>query len=87
MAKKEEKEDKKPLKHKKTNGYHKTTVEHHPDGSHSIEHMHEDGSSNKYARPDYQGMMDGLQQNLSGPTPESTPPAGAAPVPGSMPQE
>jgi hypothetical protein len=67
---KEEKKDKKPLKHAKTNGYHKTITEHHPDGSHSTEHHHEDGSVKKYARPDHDGMMDGLMENLSGPGPE-----------------
>jgi len=72
MAKdeKKDKKEKKELKHSKTNGYHRTEIEHHEDGSHSIAHHHEDGSVKKYARPDHDAAMDGLMENLSGPGPE-----------------
>ena len=74
MAKdeKKDKKEKKELKHPKTNGYHRTEIEHHPDGSHSTTLHHEDGSVKKYARPDHDTMMDGLMENLAGPTPEET---------------
>jgi hypothetical protein len=68
MAK--DKKDEKKLKHAKTNGHHRTEIEHHPDGSHSITHHHEDGSVKKYARPDHDGMMDGMMEHTSGPGPE-----------------
>jgi hypothetical protein len=67
---KEEKKEKKALKHAKTNGNHRTEIEHNPDGSHFITHHHEDGSVKKYARESHDGMMDGMMENLSGPSPE-----------------
>jgi hypothetical protein len=67
---KDKKDEKKPLKHAKTNGHHRTEIEHHPDGSHSIIHHHEDGSVKKYARPDHDGMLDGMMEHTSGPVPE-----------------
>lgn len=46
-------------------GYTKTTMEHHPDGSVTLEHIHEDGVSHKkYAVSDLDGAHDGLEDNL-----------------------
>lgn len=67
---KEEKKEKKQLKHGKTNGFHRTITDHYADGSHKTQHMHEDGSVKEYSRPDHDSMMDGMMENLSGPEPE-----------------
>ncbi len=63
-------EEKKKLKHHKTSGHHTTTVRHHEDGSHTVRHDHEDGSSKEYGVADHDGMMDGMMQHTSMPDEE-----------------
>ena len=67
---------------KKHHKYHKTTIEHHEDGSHTTEHHHEDGKSHKkYASADHDAMLDGLMDHTSAPNPgEAQAPPPAAPA-------
>lgn len=47
-------------------GYTRTTVEHHPDGSHTITHEHEDGKSHKkHAVMDLDGVHDSIEDHLN----------------------
>jgi len=68
---------------KKHHSFKRTTIEHHPDGSHTTEHEHETDSSlnQKYATPDHDSMMDGMMQNTSAPNP-GEPAAEAGPAAG-----
>jgi len=52
---------------KKHHPYHKTTVEHHADGSHTIEHHHEsDPSKNvRSGAGDHDAMMDHMMDHTS----------------------
>lgn len=55
----------------KKHKYSHTHITHHPDGSHSIHHEHEDGKSHvDYARGDHDGMMDGMMEHTSEPDEE-----------------
>jgi hypothetical protein len=45
--------------------YDTTSVQHHGDGSHTTTHVGSGGSVT-YARPDFDGMMAGLQEHLGG---------------------
>lgn len=72
-------------------GFHKTEIEHHSDGSHTIHHYHiEPEKSVHHAVPDHDAMMDSMQQHL-GEAPAAPaapaaaePPAAAPPEPGGM---
>ena len=48
-------------------GYTRTVIEHHDDGSHTLEHTHEDGLHKKYAVGDIDSMHDGLEDHLGEP--------------------
>lgn len=49
-------------------GYTDTHIRHHADGSHTMKHMHEDGTSHKeYAVAGLDNVHDGLQDNLGQP--------------------
>jgi hypothetical protein len=52
-------------------GYHRTTIEHHGDGSATVEHHHEDGphKNMKYAVTDLDCIHDGLEDHLGEPNP------------------
>lgn len=55
-------------------GYHRTEIEHHKDGSHTVrhhphpDHMHE-MKENSYAAGDLDAVHDGMQDNLGQPNP------------------
>lgn len=51
----------------KKHKYSHTHIIHHPDGSHSIHHEHEEGKHVDYARGDHDGMMDGMMEHTSEP--------------------
>lgn len=72
-------------KHKK-HGYKSTHIEHHDDGSHTVtHHHHEDPKKDySYAKPDLDGVHDGLEQHLGEPNEGEAPPpaAEAGAVPG-----
>jgi len=50
-------------------GFHSTHIEHHPDGSATIHHIHEDGSDHdkKYAVLDLDSIHDGMEDHLGEP--------------------
>ena len=50
-------------------GFTRTVIEHHDDGSHTLEHAHEDGPHKdlKYAVADLDSMHDGLEDHLGEP--------------------
>lgn len=49
-------------------GYTETIIDHHDDGSHTIEHRHEDGVSHKkHAKMDLDGLHDSLEEHLRHP--------------------
>ena len=78
-------EEKKHRKHA-GHGYKRTHIEHHDDGSHTVEHEHEDGKSHKkYAVASLDHVHDGLQDHMGVPNTgegmdEQGTPMGAAPV-------
>lgn len=54
----------------KKHGYSHTHIEHHDDGSHTVEHHHKDGKSHKkYAVHSLDHVHDGMQENLGMPNP------------------
>jgi len=57
--------------HKKHHAFHRTTITHHPNGSHTVEHEHEEGAHKNvsYAVPDLDGVHDGLETNVGEPNP------------------
>jgi hypothetical protein len=59
-----------PVKHA-GHGFKETNIEHHPDGSMTVEHVHEDGEGKhvKHAVMDLDGLHDSLEQHLR--TPEA----------------
>lgn len=48
-----------------------THIEHHEDGSHTVHHIHKDGSAHdkKYAAADHDSMLDGMMDHTSEPNP------------------
>jgi hypothetical protein len=45
--------------------YHSTTIKHHSDGSHTVEHHASEGMPSKsYATPDLAGVQQGMEANL-----------------------
>lgn len=75
-------------------GYHRTEIEHHADGSHTVHHHpHPDHAHEmpvkSYAVADHDGLMDGMMDHTSAPNPgeaeaNAGPAAGAA-MPGGTP--
>jgi hypothetical protein len=66
-AKKEEKE---PKKGAKKHPFHRTVIEHHDNGSHTVKHEHESmepGKDVSYAVPDLDGVHDGLEEHCGEP--------------------
>jgi hypothetical protein len=71
------------MKHPR-HGFHKTEIEHHHDGSHTIHHHHVDPEQSiHHAVPDHDAMMDSMQKNLGEAAPDAQipEPQGAAPEP------
>lgn len=56
---------------KKHHKYSHTHITHHPDGSHTVKHTHEEGphKDKDYAVSDHDGMMDGMMEHTSAPNP------------------
>jgi hypothetical protein len=84
----EEKKDKKETKKKHAgHGYKSTHITHHADGSHTVKHEHEDGASHQeYAKPDLDGVHDGLQDHMGVPNPgEAESEAGESGIPEAAP--
>jgi hypothetical protein len=52
-------------------GFTETVIDHHDDGSHTMHHIHKDGSEHdhKYAVEDIDSMHDGLESHLGEPNP------------------
>lgn len=68
-------------------GYHKTEIEHHSDGSHTVrhhvhpDHMHE-MKDKSYAAADLDGVHDGLQEHMGTPNPGENEDAEGQALPG-----
>ena len=68
---------------KKHHKFHKMSIEHHKDKSHTVHHMHEDGAHKdvKHAASDLNAVHDSMEQNLGAPNAgEGAPMAQAAPA-------
>ena len=54
------------MEHKKHagHGYVETHIKHHHDGSHTVKHLHEDGTSKEHAKANLDGVHDSLQDHL-----------------------
>jgi len=63
-------EKKHAAKHK-SHPYRRTVIDHHHDGSHTVTHEREDGSTDSpsYAVTDLDGVHDGLESNVGEPNP------------------
>ena len=56
------------MAHDKKHGrHHKTTVDHHEDGSHTMHRHHEDGHTASSAHADLDSLHDAIQQHLGEP--------------------
>jgi hypothetical protein len=61
--------------------FHRTVIDHHPDGSHTIKHERRDGGEPvDYARPDLDGVHDGLEEHLGEENEAEEIPAAPAPM-------
>lgn len=60
------KSEKKPSKKKGKHGYRRTEIEHHPNGSHTVRHLANEGEDTSYAAADLDGVKAGMDDHLGG---------------------
>lgn len=75
---------------KKKHPYHKTEIEHHPDGSHTVRHHphrgdHPDMPVESYAAGDMDALKAGLERNIGPEAAAAPPPAAPAAAPAAAP--